>query len=473
MILFQVFLIIIASSVNLASQIFQDVDSYISNLNYSKEQFLKYKGSPIQKPVVESIIEDNRFIVWNQPIKSKSSFIYQILVDDASDTVVFPGSLMSAKGLLLNEKPHVFEFPRKSLQYSITRLPMQRPTFVANFSVLPTYFNYKSALDGVLAKFYEKYENPGHFQITDSQMVYSRDQMIVELGIQDADRLNIDFKAVENNETLVRVDYFEHTSYEVGTDWFPRVSDLFDESVTSEELSYKGVNSSNPPIIVDHVYYGRLFYVVLTTTSIDDEAFNILLNNKEHLYHQLENFQIRVPFVRGGCEEFRSELLAAEDLTSIRMILKDYWELNHLNPPAPIRFQSHFIKDNTSVTIEASTEFLGRRSVQFYENVIQLIHHQNYIVRLFVDWKQITYDKDGRRFVTDEGWDKNGQFHNSLSEQIWLNERAVDITIWAQVCYKPRDQDCELIYEQRYLPPLKFRQIEFKSRNEKPYVQVS
>ncbi|PEL15045.1 thiol-activated cytolysin family protein, partial [Bacillus pseudomycoides] len=79
--------------------------------------------------------------------------------------------------------------------------------------------------------------------------------------------LNIDFNAVANGEKKVMVAAYKQIFYTVSAELPNNPSDLFDNSVTFDELTRKGVSNVAPPVMVSNVAYGRTIYVKLETSS--------------------------------------------------------------------------------------------------------------------------------------------------------------------------------------------------------------
>ncbi|MBU5889783.1 thiol-activated cytolysin family protein, partial [Vibrio cholerae O1] len=60
---------------------------------------------------------------------------------------------------------------------------------------------------------------------------------------------------------------YKQIFYTVSADLPKNPSDLFDDSVTFNDLKQKGVSNEAPPLMVSNVAYGRTIYVKLETTS--------------------------------------------------------------------------------------------------------------------------------------------------------------------------------------------------------------
>ena len=75
---------------------------------------------------------------------------------------------------------------------------------------------------------------------------------------------------------------YKQIFYTVSAELPNNPSDLFDNSVTFDELTRKGVSNSAPPVMVSNVAYGRTIYVKLETTSKSKDvqaAFKALLKD--------------------------------------------------------------------------------------------------------------------------------------------------------------------------------------------------
>ncbi|PDZ70474.1 alveolysin, partial [Bacillus pseudomycoides] len=95
--------------------------------------------------------------------------------------------------------------------------------------------------------------------------------------------LNIDFNAIANGEKKVMVAAYKQIFYTVSAELPNNPSDLFDNSVTFDELTRKGVSKAAPPVMVSNVAYGRTVYVKLETSSKSKDvqaAFKALIKNQ-------------------------------------------------------------------------------------------------------------------------------------------------------------------------------------------------
>ena len=72
---------------------------------------------------------------------------------------------------------------------------------------------------------------------------------------------------------------YKQIFYTVSAELPNNPSDLFDNSVTFDELTRKGVSNSAPPVMVSNVAYGRTVYVKLETTSKSKDVQAALLKN--------------------------------------------------------------------------------------------------------------------------------------------------------------------------------------------------
>lgn len=448
------------------------INTYVYDiLKYDADKLLTYMGKPINKSIVEGILEGSRFKVLSHNKESIRSQKSDFIVDEFTESVLFPGSVITLNTLLGKQKPIDLNLPRKPLSYS-TNLPL---IVDGNFEIVPTYSVYQNSLNQVLEGWYKTNAGPVARFVWDDAMVYSQDQMRVKYGFGETNKMNIDFEAVENNKLLVKIHRYELLYYSVYADSPPKPSALFEESVTGRDFIAKGINSDNPPLFVNSGFYGRLFYVILSTTSTNDTARDILENGKERQYHQLENFQMRIPFIRGGSEKFKSELRAANDLNSIKSVITKYHNFNQTEPAVLLRYAADFLKDNSHAVINGSAEYLGRTTEKIYEGgVIQLSHQADYKVKLSINWTEIGYDEKGKETLTEKYWDQNNQEKESISEKIELkgNARRINIQAWAYAGHLWW-KDWKKVYDKEDLPLVKLRELTFEKGFWNPYVQVS
>jgi len=115
-------------------------------------------------------------------------------------------------------------------------------------------------------------EAPANFTL-DIEQVESEEHLAVELGISvKAFRVNVSSsfsfsREKEFNRTLVKLD---QKMYNIGFDLPTDVGQIFEESVTPEDLA-PFVQADNPATFISSVNFGRIFYMLIESTSTREE----------------------------------------------------------------------------------------------------------------------------------------------------------------------------------------------------------
>ncbi|MDZ5034856.1 thiol-activated cytolysin family protein, partial [Clostridium perfringens] len=136
--------------------------------------------------------------------------------------------------------------------------------------------------------------------------------------------LGIDFDAVSNGEKKVMVAAYKQIFYTVSAELPNNPSDLFDESVTFNELTRKGVSNQAPPVMVSNVAYGRTIYVKLETNSKSKDvqaAFKALLKdgsiNTNNQYKDIYDDSSFTAVVLGGDSSEHNKIIT-KDFDEVR-----------------------------------------------------------------------------------------------------------------------------------------------------------
>ena len=250
----------------------REIDKAIRGLNYDKNEILSSNGESVESFVPrEGIYNNGSFIVVERNKKSIFNSPVDISVINSIVDRTYPGSLQLANRSLIENKPTSFTPPRKPLNVSI-----DLPGLGSDNTILvekPTYGNVSAAIDTLINRWSDRNSKthtlPAQTQYSET-MVYSKAQLETALNV-NADllekSLGINFKAISDGEKNVMVVAYKQIFYTVSAETPSRPSDLFDDSVTAEELFEAGMNDSNPPLMVSNVSYGRTVYVKLETSS--------------------------------------------------------------------------------------------------------------------------------------------------------------------------------------------------------------
>ena len=148
---------------------------------------------------------------------------------------------------------------------------------------------------------------PANFQL-DIEEVQSENQLALELGLNVSTfttkvRSNMSFSTDRSyNRFLVKL---TQSYYTMSFDLPISLSELFHESVTPQDLS-KYVQADNPATFISSVTYGRIFYMLVESTSSTQEmkakldvSYGAFRNNVEgsvdvESFQQMENTKIKV-----------------------------------------------------------------------------------------------------------------------------------------------------------------------------------
>ncbi|MGE7689786.1 thiol-activated cytolysin family protein [Lysinibacillus sp. NPDC097214] len=425
-----------------------DIDTGIANLNYNSNEVLAVKGDKIDRFVPrEGINSNDKFIVVERNKKSLTTSPVDISIIDSMANRTYPGALQLANQAFVDNQPSLLVAKRKPLNISIDLPGMKREntTTVEN----PTYGNVSGAVDELVSTWSEKYSTthtlPARLQYSEA-MVYSKSQIASTLNVNAKvldNSLGIDFNAIANGEKKVMVAAYKQIFYTVSAELPNNPSDLFDNSVSFEELTRKGVSNEAPPVMVSNVAYGRTIYVKLETNSKSKDvqaAFKALLNNvntnveTSGQYKDIFEESSFTAVVLGGDSQQHNQVVS-KDFNDIRKIIKDNAEFSLKNPAYPISYTSVFLKDNSIAAVHNNTDYIETTSTEYSKGSITLDHYGAYVAQFEVAWDEFSYDENGKEVLSHKTWGGNWKDKTAhFSTVIPLPANSKNIRIYAREC---------------------------------------
>ncbi|KWW50272.1 alveolysin, partial [Bacillus cereus] len=343
-----------------------DINTGIANLKYDSRDILAVNGDKVESFVPkESINSNGKFVVVEREKKSLTTSPVDISIIDSVVNRTYPGAVQLANKAFADNQPSLLVAKRKPLNISIDLPGMRKENTITVQN--PTYGNVAGAVDDLVSTWNEKYSAthtlPARMQYTES-MVYSKSQIASALNVNAKyldNSLNIDFNAVANGEKKVMVAAYKQIFYTVSAELPNNPSDLFDNSVTFDELTRKGVSNSAPPVMVSNVAYGRTVYVKLETTSKSKDvqaAFKALLKNNSvetsGQYKDIFEERTFTAVVLGG-DATEHHKVVIQDFNDIRTIFKDTTESIFKNPAYPISYQRTNLNYNETAALHHKT----------------------------------------------------------------------------------------------------------------------
>ncbi|MGG2094732.1 thiol-activated cytolysin family protein [Bacillus sp. S13(2024)] len=420
------------------------IDTGIANLKYDSRDVLAVNGDKVESFVPKQGINSNgKFVVVEREKKSLSASPVDISIIDSMANRTYPGAVQLANKAFADNQPSLLVAKRKPLNISIDLPGMGKnnTTTVQN----PTYSNVSGAVDDLVSAWSEKYSAthtlPARMQYTES-MVYSKSQIASALNVNAKyldNGLNIDFNAIANGEKKVMVAAYKQIFYTVSAELPDNPSDLFDNSVTFEELARKGVSNEAPPVMVSNVAYGRTIYVKLETTSKSKDvqaAFKALIENQGVQTNQqykdiYENSSFTAVVLGGDAKEHNK--VVTKDFNEIRNVIKDNAEFSLKNPAYPISYSSVFLKDNSIAAVHNNTEYIETTSTEYSSAKMRLDHYGAYVAQFEITWDEFSYDENGNEVLTHKAWeanDRNKTAHFSTVIPFPPNSKNLKVVAW-------------------------------------------
>ena len=434
-----------SNSANTSKQA-SDIDTGIANLKYNNQEVLAVNGDKVESFVPkESTNSNGKFVVVEREKKSLTTSPVDISIIDSVANRTYPGAVQLANKAFADNQPSLLVAKRKPLNISIDLPGMRKDNTITVKN--PTYGNVSGAVDELVSTWNQKYSKthtlPARMQYTES-MVYSKSQIASALNVNAKyldNALNIDFNAVANGEKKVMVAAYKQIFYTVSAELPNNPSDLFDNSVTFDELTRKGVSKAAPPVMVSNVAYGRTVYVKLETSSKSKDvqaAFKALIKNQSveasGQYKDIFEDSTFTAVVLGGDAKEHNKVVT-KDFNEIRNIIKDNAELSSKNPAYPISYTSTFLKDNSTAAVHNNTDYIETTTTEYSRAKMTLDHTGGYVAQFDVSWDEFSYDKNGKEVLTHKTWEGNGRDRTAhFNTVIPLPPNSKNVKVVAREC---------------------------------------
>jgi len=423
-----------------------DIDYGIGNLDYDRNEILSTNGEMVESFVPkQGTKSEGEFIVVEREKKSLNTSPVDISIIDSINDRTYPGALQLANEAFIENRPDVLICKRKPLNVCIDLPGMKNGNTVTVDN--PTHAKVSAVIDSLVSDWNTNYSStytlPTRIQYSES-MVYSKSQIAAALNVNAKvldGSLGIDFNAITNGEKKVMIAVYKQIFYTVSAELPNNPSDVFDESVTFEELSFKGVNDQNPPLMVSNVAYGRTIYVKLETSSNSEDvqaAFKSLLRdvdvNASAKYKHIFDESSFTAVVLGGDSSEHNKIIT-KDFNEIRNVIKENSEFSTKNLGYPLSYTSVFLKDNSIAAVKNRTEYIETKSTQYSKGQITIDHSGAYVAQFDISWDEFSYDENGEEVLTHKTWHGNWQDKTAhFSTTIPLPANSKNIRIYAREC---------------------------------------
>lgn len=442
-----------------------DINTYIASLVYNPSEQLMFEIGRTNISAKESSLNETHFIVKSHDINFFITGRSGIGLLSENMHLIYPGSVMLANSHII-DNPDIVKVRRQAIKIS-SNLPEM--TKIESDYVEPNYATYKGFLNKLLETWFKEYSED--FEVTARSVVQhglieSQDQMTVLFGseIKIVEKsMSIDFKAIANKTKTVFVYRFYQKFYTIKMHPFTQASDLFRKEVTAQNLADEGVNSLNPPLLIDTIVYGRIIYVKLETSSTNESALSILRDAKEKLYHKLEDLNM-VVYVLGDKSHNHIDITKVKDMNEVRDIIADVSKFGEANRGLPIFYTAKYVKDRTrAIVYSKSTQIKSTITHVFHSGTIRLRHNGSRPARFYMRWDEISYDSSGEEIRSRKYWVKNSQdLAEGFTETLKLPGNARNIAVKAWIKTGWLWKTWEKIYEKKDLKLVKFRDFIFR-----------
>lgn len=426
----------------------EEINYNIEKLQYDPKKVLAFNGTTITDFVPKSsVLKDDTFIVTTKT-KNTMSGDYDIAIPNAYASITYPGALLVANSKLVEGTPTALAAKRAPivLTVDLPGLAEEGSVEVEN----PEYRNINAAINKILETWYADKGNDHVIKCNlqyNSSILYDENSMALKFGCDAnymGNKLGIDFDLIRNQKKSAYLVQLKQIYYTVSVEPLKHPADVFAEDVEWEDIR-RNVNNDNPPVYVQNVQYGREIYLLLESEASSKElemfvngtlkydGTEVNADVKMSYKDFASSVQTKVIVIGGKPVNFKTTGSIEEITDELNKVIADGAAFNKENPAMNLCYTTVFLKDNVMAKITGRTEYVTTESKTFTAGSLRLIHTGAYVARFYVDWKEVSFDKDGNESLTTINWNQNGKKKTAKYEEvIKLPANAKDIHVIAE-----------------------------------------
>lgn len=399
------------------------VDRFLRGLTYDPVGVLAVKGEAIENvPVTRDELKDGTYTVYKHEKKSFNNLQADISAFEANNANVYPGALVLANQNLSKGSPVPFGVDRAPQTISVD---LPGLTKGSNHTTIdkPTKSTVSAGINNLLDGWIDRNEKyPAHAakMSYDESMVTSAQQLEAKFGLgfeKVSNKLNVNFDAINKNESQVAIASFKQIYYTVSADTPTNPHSVFGPSVTADELRERGVNEKNPLGYISSVNYGRQIFVKLETTSKSTDvkaafsgvfkaSFGDVKTDVETKYANILNSTRATVYVVGGSATKGVEVLTGK-IDDLKRIIKEESTFSTKVPAVPISYVVNFLKDNQQAAVRSSGDYIETTATTHTSGEVTLRHEGGYVAKFDLSWDEVSFDENGVEKLTAKKWSGN------------------------------------------------------------------
>jgi thiol-activated cytolysin len=354
---------------------------------------LAYDGKT--KLVTRQTIDGNQCILISCDKKEISNSLDTMIVLSTIKSTIYPGSVILANSDLVNGTPTEVSLTKKDGKITIDSMHKSAQSKMDSSSVNAT-------VDKLLLEYLadKKLKAQSDFSYSFKE-AFSKEQIKASLGIDcDKIKLSCNFETIKSGESKAVIIAFNQVYFTASCDR-PVNSDVFDESITLEDIKGAGIGNNNVPCYISSVSYGRSFYICMQTskTSLDmtivAEATikNIKTKTDDELHQDLKECSISCVCI-GGDPDSHIKIISG-NLDEISQVINENIELSSTNYGYPISYCCNYLCDNKVAIIKCATEYVKITREITYGHALHLSSNCGYVYHWNIYWTVRNVDNNG------------------------------------------------------------------------------
>lgn len=348
------------------------MDEFINSLKYDENKVLATNGDIIKgsdgEIISRTVTKDsdtNKLYITTKTKKSITNKPMNAFTTLGSiNGVAYPGALFLANQALVQGNPTpITDVERSKMKFSITGIGIGGSQSI---EATPNSFSDVNEAIATLARRWDGKTTRAQMNIS-SAIARSESQIEASLGLSASiiDKLNIDFNSISDSKKSTAVMSLSQIYFTINAD-IKKGAKVFADNASVEDLQFlNGVNSENPPVMVDSVNYGRMVYVTIDSTassnelSLAVEAAKSGISGKLDTKYKsiLDNCTYNI-MICGGGTDTAGKLLTVKGYDDFVKAISETSSFSSYAQSVPVSFTTRFIKSGNSATAYVNTDYI-------------------------------------------------------------------------------------------------------------------
>lgn len=393
-----------------------ELDLYLDSLKYDGRSLLSITEKGAVQMLPGKSLGSGSVIICKSEPRSLHDDLKAITILSPSAQAVFPGALVRINRNLAEGKPDLISLPRGPV-----KLSLNLPGLVGQGGQTveaPTLASVDSARQEIEEAWFKKNRSQFANASLEVKKAYTSEQVALALGVNAkwgmGNAFKLDGSGRQAARTSTCIALFKQVYFTASVDPPELPSDVFDPSVTVQELS-RTINASNPAVgYVKSMDYGRIILIRMTTSTSEDEAdltaamnyatgvSSISSEMKVEAQRILNNSNFFVITLGGNAAAATQVMDAKNAEAGLKKLIRESATFDAKNPGYPISYTVNFLRDNSLATFGLTTDYTETSCKEYPAGYVRVRNEAVAQAEFIVTWNE---KKDDGRTEVPRRWE--------------------------------------------------------------------